>query len=526
MPQQRRMRPAKSRDHQLSAAILVASMAPICALGIVPRMATAQILSSGMEDFRPPPDARWRQITYSDVQAAYRLIRDNHPGAAPELLDLAFRNSLAEAHALATRRASSVTSYEGYTAVLAGFATGLADKHIWSRPTYVLNVIRWPGLILSKHSSSWIVTDVKGDKEKDFLGDTVVDCDNTPIDELARHNLGGFRAVWRIGAQQIQAAPWLWVDERNPFVRRPAVCTLLHADHRRTLRLDWQAIRRTDLLPRLQKAGGAGKAGFGIRHVGDGYWISIQRLDDRAAEVIREAQSQQTELRAAPFVVLDLRGNGGGSSLFGRDLAKVLFGSDPVEARLGPVSDEACGGGDGSWRASADNILDLEFLLKRLGDQNGPEFRKIMQTVIDDARLARAQGRSFSGPTSCHRSAASLPSATEQPKGMQGRLILLTDNLCFSSCLAVTDDFRHLGAYHVGQTTDAATRFTEVREQYLPSGYSVFSTLQSVAIGDPPEEGPFAPTLPYPGDIADTAALEAWVIGTVVPAATAARPQT
>jgi hypothetical protein len=65
---------------------------------------------------------------------------------------------------------------------------------------------------------------------------------------------------------------------------------------------------------------------------------------------------------------------------------------------------------------------------------------------------------------------------------MKGRLILLTDNLCFSSCLVVTDDFRTLGAFHIGQTTDAATHFNEVREQYLPSGYSLFSTLQFVRI--------------------------------------------
>ena len=102
---------------------------------------------------------------------------------------------------------------------------------------------------------------------------------------------------------------------------------------------------------------------------------------------------------------------------------------------------------------------------------------------------------------------------------MRGRLILLTDNLCFSSCLAVTDDFRTLGAFHIGQTTDAATHFVDVREQYLPSGYSMFSTLQSVDPGSPVQVGPFAPQLPYDGDISDTAALEHWVIATAVPAA-------
>jgi hypothetical protein len=95
----------------------------------------------------------------------------------------------------------------------------------------------------------------------------------------------------------------------------------------------------------------------------------------------------------------------------------------------------------------------------------------------------------------------------------------LTDNLCFSSCLAVTDDFRTLGAFHVGQTTDAATHFVDVREQYLPSGYSMFSTLESLAPDAPAQVGPYVPALTYNGDIADTAALEAWVIAKAIPAA-------
>jgi hypothetical protein len=80
--------------------------------------------------------------------------------------------------------------------------------------------------------------------------------------------------------------------------------------------------------------------------------------------------------------------------------------------------------------------------------------------------------------------------------------------------------FRTLGAFHVGQTTDAATHYVDLREQYLPSGYSMFSTLESVDPGSASEVGPFEPVLTYDGEIADTAALEDWVIATAVPAAT------
>jgi hypothetical protein len=54
----------------------------------------AQILSWGVDTFQAPPDPRWGPITVRDVEAAYRLLRNNHPGAAPELHDLAFQEKL------------------------------------------------------------------------------------------------------------------------------------------------------------------------------------------------------------------------------------------------------------------------------------------------------------------------------------------------------------------------------------------------------------------------------------------------
>jgi hypothetical protein len=62
----------------------------------------------------------------------------------------------------------------------------------------------------------------------------------------------------------------------------------------------------------------------------------------------------------------------------------------------------------------------------------------------------------------------------------------------------------------------------DVREQYLPSGYSMSSTLQAISVGASIEAGPFEPVMTYNGDIADTGTLEAWITGTVVPAASKA----
>ncbi|MEA3160078.1 MAG: hypothetical protein QOD95_1626, partial [Gammaproteobacteria bacterium] len=239
--------------------------------------ALAQIPFWSVDEFRAPADPRWGQTTRGDVEAAYKLLRDNHPGAATELHDVAFQERLNNAHNAALGRARTVVSYQGYAAVLAGFAAGMGDKHIWSRPTFVVNLPRWPGIIVSKRGNSWLVSDT--DEPRAALrGAALISCDGEDVEELARKNLGGFRVDWNVGAQQAQGAPWLLVDEGNPFVTRPAACLFEHDGQRQTVKLNWMRIKRDSLLPRLQTAIGAGAAGYGVRRVGGGYWIALQSL--------------------------------------------------------------------------------------------------------------------------------------------------------------------------------------------------------------------------------------------------------
>jgi hypothetical protein len=499
----------------------VRMLAALLAMAVASPVAFAQIPSWGADAFQAPADPRWSAIATQDVEAAYRLLQENHPGAAPELRDLGFQERLKNAHSLALKRARAVISYQGYLFVLVGFATDMGDKHIWSRPTFVVNLPRWPGIIVSKRGNAWVVTDTEGDQQSALLGAALISCDGEAVQDLARKNVGGFHAVWSVGAQQIQNAPWLLIDEGNPFITRPKACVFEHKAQRETVSLDWVRIKRENLLPRVKKAIGAGAAGYGVRQVGKGYWIALQDLmTDKARSVVKAVEEQKIALREAPFVVLDLRGNGGGSSVMGRQIAASLLGAAAADGRLGPATEATCGGPDGSWRASEGNIKQLEFMqASPLVVQGGPEIKKMVQVTLRDARAALAQGKAFSASINCPVEPWKPPAATQPPSLMKGRLILLTDNLCFSSCLVVTSDFRTLGAFHVGQTTDAATHFVDVREEYLPSGYSMFSTLQSVDPSSPIQVGPFEPTLTYDGDIADTDALEKWIVAVAVPAA-------
>ncbi|MBW8814843.1 MAG: hypothetical protein JF588_15600 [Caulobacterales bacterium] len=495
--------------HPLAAASLIAISLIAASVLLAATAARAQTI--------PPAAALWRELATTDVEAARGILLANHPAALSEARDPAFAGTLALAYGAALAHARQVTSFGGYAATLSAFAVAMGDHHISSGMLLAPLRSQWPGFIVGKRGSAWMVVDEDPGPDGPLHGARLISCDGRAPDDLARESLGVFRADWRVEAQQVQAAPWLLVDEGNPFVTRPKACVLEVGGQRRDVALAWRTVPRARLQPRLVKAMGSGEAGFGVRRAGGGYWISLQSLSASAAPVVEAVRAQQAALRAAPFVVLDVRGNGGGASAYGRQIAEALMGEAHVRGLLG-VETADCGE---AWRVSPAALASLRADQETIGRSAGAEEKALIDAMYARTLAAQAAGRPFSSDLTCaapHR----LPPA---PSLMKGRLVLLTDTACFSSCLSLADDFRRLGALHLGAPTDAATRYTEVVAMPLPSGLALFSTLQALDISSPPRLGPFEPSKRFDGDMADTPAVEAWVLATIpaTPAAAGAR---
>lgn len=454
--------------------------------------------------------AHWREMTRADIEAAYRLLTEDHPALSNTINDTAFRARLDAGRTLALQRAEQVQTIEGYFATMAGLANVAGDKHIWWRSPYTASTVNWAGLIMTRRGDDYIVFSHEGaEGDASLVGARLISCDGVSADDFAAAKLGGFSAVWSIEAQRIQRTPTLFIDSGNPFVMRPTRCEFIRERRRISHTLQWREAERSELAPLVAPARNRGAAGYGVREFSGGMWISLQGLDDEAAPVVTAVREQQAQLRAAPIVVLDMRGNGGGNSSYGDAIAQVLFG----EGRYAHV---IRGGGENCstvWRVSPRNLETMRSYVTRFEHTN-PDFSRGMREIVQRAERARAAGEEFTGPTTCgnDRDAPGEP----PPQAAAGRIVLLTDNTCFSSCLIVADTFRRLGALHLGQATDAATHYFEVREERLPSGLSHFSTLQAFSPASPAQMGPYVPEIAYDGDIADTAALEAWV-GRVAP---------
>ncbi|GAA0718657.1 S41 family peptidase [Dokdonella soli] len=461
------------------------------------------------------PADHWRALTRTDVEAAFALLRDNHPGATREVGDRIFTAALAAGHAKALARAAAVTNYEGYVATLGEFAGAMGDGHVASGPKFLPRSVSWAGLIAAKHGANWVVAnddpEVAGGE---FTGARIVECDGQSADARAREALA-FRTDVSVDAMQVVRGAWLLIDEGNPFLARPQACVLEQGGQRISLTLRWSEIDRSKLLSQWWKRS-YGAAGFGVRRSGAGVWIAIQELDPRAQAVIDAVKSQEAAVRAAPWVVVDLRGNDGGNDAYAYALAQEIYGPGRVAQVLGPSADGS--GCTSVFRASPGNIEALDksiVAFQKSGDAEGArEYTQAVQAM----KAAMAAGRALTGDPTCPARGAPPALRPAASSMMAGKVFVLTDAVCFSSCLQAVDFLRKLGAVQVGQPTGGDTHYSEYRQVTLPSGLSTFSTLVAMMPDAPQKLGPYAPQYEYDGDISDTAALEKWISDTMMKA--------
>jgi hypothetical protein len=460
-----------------------------------------------------PSAAAWQQLTVADVEAARAIILRNHPGAAPAAGDSGFRLMLARAVEDARARAAEVTSYDGWLATLRAFAAAFSDPHISLQTRLSVTAVRWPGLVLGRQGSATVVMSRDStDPDLPSTGARLVSCDGSDVERLSRERLGVYRGTWEIASQQVRNTRFLLVDDGNPFLPPITRCVFREGGAEREIALRWRTIAATALQERLREAAPVGRAGFGVRRVGEGWWIGLQSLSDRAKDVIDSVTAHLASLETAPWVVVDVRGNGGGNSAWGVRLANQLVGEGRVSNAMRRAERDLTGPLCGtSWRASAAVEETLESYIRRQGPGT-EQWRR----DLDSVRAARAAGRDLGPmPRPCPPRAAAAAEELPPPR-MRGRLLLLTDHACFSSCLLLTGLFRLIGATQLGEATDFSTRYMEVRPLPLPSGLGTLATLQKVAFGAPARLGPFDPEIPFPGRMDDTPGLERWVVEMVV----------
>lgn len=471
------------------------------------------------EAIKPMDQPRdWSATLVRDAAGLHDIMIDSHPGTH-DPLNPAFRPRLDDGLAVALERAKTTTDAGGWWWALRAYVASFEDGHVGisiTQPDYGF-ATRWPGFLTVYRGADQVVADRDAaDDATPPLGARLIDCDGVGAEALAEQRIGQFRGRWFLEAQRALYGDWLFLGASNPWIGEMRLCRFEADGAVRTYALNWRATP-DDMNARRTRLAQRAWPGFGLKPLDDGgFWISTPSFDgDPASEVhaeltamIANMTAKQEALRRAPYVVLDLRGNGGGSSHWSVEMARVLWGWDWIMAHPLPETEAV------EWRASDDNLAEISAFLDQLRATNAqPELIAWAERAATGMKAARAAGQPYWRDADDEAQDAPPPPAPA-PQLMAGRVHVLTDSGCGSACLDAVDLWKAAGAIQVGRETSADTVYMEIREAALPSGLARIAVPMKVYRGRARGNNePQRPAHLFDGDMTDEAALRAFIRG-------------
>ncbi|MBA3999800.1 S41 family peptidase [Brevundimonas sp.] len=463
-----------------------------------------------------PPPADWGAALSEDARAFHDAVAENHAGPV-DAENPGFGDLLANGLALALERAGTADSYPHWYYALREYEASFDDGHLGLTDWQGMGqrwVLQWPGFMTGlrdyggreRHEVVFV-----RDEAGPPAGAVLVQCDGRPAEALAAGILGRTAGRWNLKSQRTRHAANLFVDQMNPYVRRPETCEFLVDGASRTYDLAWRAL--PEALRDEGRAVARSPRHFApveMRGFSGGVWISLGSFEsDPASEpgrrltaLLAEVEDSAAAVRAAPMVVFDLRGNNGGSSLWSSRITRILWGEERVDA-LGPRSQGV------DWRVSPGNLETIEYYRDEVfADQ--PDALVWATEIAEGMRAAMQAGE----PLWRQGDGEARPAAPEGPGPMTGRVYVLTDSGCASACLDAVDFFTAMGAVTVGQETSADSVYMDIRDISLPGGrvaaYVPMKVYRGRGRGN---NESVAPVHEWSGPMSDTAGIEAWLIG-------------
>jgi hypothetical protein len=462
----------------------------------------------------------WSDVLIADARAYHAEQTTNHPGPH-NTNDPLFKDRLDSALNKALERANSVGTPGGYMFAMREMVASFNDGHMYIGFNDKLDVTgEWPGFVAAYSDGNFIVryasTDGKSGLEKPAVGERIVECDGRSPQQLLAELVAPWRGGWSLEANRERQGWRVFHDYGNPWVKRPVSCRFEGAGKSRDIMLVWSP-QPANFLDLVTSGNASSRAPIELRDFSEGIWISAGTFDDSAnspAEktlpaLVETVKARQADIRAAPALVLDLRGNSGGSSDWGAQMARIFWGAAMTDsASLALGSDVRV-----DWRATPNNLAAVNsFCRPMVAGTQGASAEAIAwcQSIMSGLNTTIASGHPLwrePYEPKAHTSALSPNfAARRQPT------YLLVDSACGSACLDTVDLWTALGAIPVGRTTNADSDYMEVRSAPLPSGYGEFSVPMKVYSGRKRGSGvPVEPVRRYPGSIGDTAAVERWI---------------
>lgn len=363
------------------------------------------------------------------------------------------------------------------------------------------------------------------------VGEQVLSCDGRPLDDLLADKVAPF--VTRLTHLESTKSDLAWylTHESPTFPLWEPLgvsrCTTRTATGEiRHYGMAWQPLADKDSQALALALAQPRAPRQGITQVRpDVHWVHASNFQPRSRKAVARFEQMLDGIRQtgdAQAVVLDVRGNGGGNSMFGDRILLALL-TDAILKEDEPPQPQRP---RAYWRVSTIAQEALEKRQARFRETEGADseayqFTLQMASLMKDAA---SRGQDF---VEQPRSDTSHPefqqdAAQERARRFSGQLVLVTDAYCMSACLDfVSAALQIPGIVHVGSPTGTDTQYTDVGRMALsPTVMFGFPLKVWKNHGRQDKEGqPYVPQFVFDGNLADTAAVQAWVLNSVLPTA-------
>jgi hypothetical protein len=455
----------------------------------------------------------WAATLLRDAQALYDVYTDSHPGAV-DAQNPDFKKHLAEGLRRARERAKTTSDFPGYWWAMREYVAGFNDVHVFidAVPTAPEIPVRWPGFFTCEVAGKHLVATRAEGARTPALGSRLVSCDGTDFDALSADLVGRFRGRWNMASQR-EAHGWrLFLDAANPYAKLPSSCIFSDGNTERPHDLSWTPMSQEAFQQESAKVSMAVRVPTGARSFGrKGVWISMGSFSgDTSTEpgkaisdLVKSLGKDKARIAAADVIVLDVRGNGGGSSRWGGEIAALIWGKKIAEA----AKPRSLGV---DWRPSEANLAAVQEYARAPG--TGFFARMFAGQVASGMKRALRAGQPLWRAKLPFQSGSEAGSQALPVTSGGSKVYILTDGGCASACLDAMDIWTRAGAIPIGRETAADSLYMEIRKQTLPSGLATVSVPMKVYRGRPRGSNEsYKPVHLFRGDVRDQQAVDAWV---------------
>lgn len=457
-----------------------ALLAGLCILAAATPFAVSAQEKVEVKMVLPTSAAEWSEAAKLDIHAAYQETYDNHPGVY-DVRNPDFRKSLARAKEQGLLLAAKVTDAAGHKAAVERFSVVFQDGHagaVSSLDQKTLPALRWPGFVsVWRGDSLYVYASEPGGPQ---AGSKITGCDGISMRDLVMRNVFSFRGIATEPGQWWVRARQVFYDYGNPFIELPKTCHFVFEGREGAHALNWKASNENfDLWATISYNGDALPVGM-TEPRAKLLWVAMPSFqpNEKERDAYRKLFSDITTMRQralnADALVIDLRHNQGGSSLWSLQFAQALWGSDRVTRRMHAYAQQL----EVWWRASKENTEHVAQMVAGLKAEKQAEAATYFGAIHTNLQASLARGETYYVPSAVANGATTAVKSLDPKKDRPGDpaaytkpVYVIVPGQCASACLDALDVFtRFSNTKLIGAPSAADSTYMEVRTKALPSG--------------------------------------------------------